>query len=258
MPKDSPRSDGAQNTSAAVRRAFFSSSLTRPSHSTRGSPVTRACRALVSGPSPAIHNRTSAGSSGRRAQEHIQPLAGLVAAEEEHRRPRLGGRRRRRDALDLDAVEHDVVVTAERVVRHRPRVMAHRAAHVEPLDEPTHARPKPLVREGPARRVERPDERLCLDEHRRSRSVRARGARGGAPRRTTRRAGPGSCGSAPGCRGRSAPSTRWRASAGCCRAASPRRRGAARRRARAPGSRGPSDATPGPARGSGPAPRPAA
>ena len=62
MPKDSPRSAGAQNTRAPGRRRNFSSSSMRPSHSMRWSSPCRARSSPVSGPSPATQSRTSAGS----------------------------------------------------------------------------------------------------------------------------------------------------------------------------------------------------
>ena len=75
-PNDSPRSDGAQKTSAPRRRAAFSSSVMRPSHSMRRSPATRARRRSVSGPSPAIQSRTWAGSSVMASSSTSSPLRG--------------------------------------------------------------------------------------------------------------------------------------------------------------------------------------
>ena len=57
-PNDSPCNDGAQKTSAARSRENFSSSVTRPSHSNRGSPAVERVSSSVSGPSLPIHTRT--------------------------------------------------------------------------------------------------------------------------------------------------------------------------------------------------------
>ena len=60
-PKDSPRSEGVQNTSAPRILAVRSSSEIRPNQLILPSPATRDRSASVSGPSPATQSRTLAG-----------------------------------------------------------------------------------------------------------------------------------------------------------------------------------------------------
>ncbi len=145
-PNDSPCSDGAQKTSAARIRSTFSRSEIRPSHSMRTSPATWRRRASVSGPSPATQRRDPGGQLAHGLQQHRQPLAGLVAAEEQDRGlGRSGTDVRLGVGLQLDPVEDELVLPARRSRHgHRPGVLRHRAAEVE-LVRPSTARSGPAT-----------------------------------------------------------------------------------------------------------------
>ena len=95
-PNDSPssRREARDRSRRGARRAF-SSSVTRPSHSTRG--ISRRTRARPSrGPSPATHSSASRSSPANASSSTAEALAGLVAADEQDRRARRGPRVRRR------------------------------------------------------------------------------------------------------------------------------------------------------------------
>ena len=116
-PNDSPRSDGAQNTSAPCIRAAFSASVTRPSHSIRTSPANRALSVAVSGPSPATHKRTSGGSCAIDSSRTSSPLRGSCRPMKKTVGPSARRRRRLLVEVGLDPVVQEAVLATERLVR---------------------------------------------------------------------------------------------------------------------------------------------
>ena len=115
-PNDSPCSDGAQNTSADRSRAIFSSSVTRPSHSNRGSPAVERVSSLGVGAVAADPHPYRQRVLLHRLDEHVETLAFLVAAAEEHDRivaVAVGPRRGRSDLVEFDTVEQHLVLAAE-------------------------------------------------------------------------------------------------------------------------------------------------
>ena len=232
-PNDSPRSDGAQNTSAPRSRAAISSSLEPAQPLDAGVAAVAGPQRLGLGarrrhPQP----RRRRGRQAQGVEQHGQALARLVAADEEDRRARRSGSGvGLGEPLDLDAVEQQLVVAAERpcgAVAGRPPTP--RTARSSRRGQPAHARAGPA-----GRRRCRPRRGTCR-----------RSGRCGTAASSC--VGPGASGSCRwsdverlvaqgpdraqlGRRGR-APAgrpSRWPRSARCCRAASRRRRAAGRR-----------------------------
>ena len=257
MPNDSPRTDGEQYTVQPRMRAARSSSLIRPSHSMRGSwpkraAQLRALRAVAAHPDA---GRRRAGRPARRAAPR-GPCGARGGRGRRWSAPRSGAARAVGEAIDLDAVEEQLVVAAEVPLGEGHRVGRHRAAHGRArlaiaLAGPTRgsgtAALSPAAWNVPTSGAS-PNSSAVM-----------RGARGDRlvqveRRRSPRRGGPGSCGAAPtgpGASGATEPLAAVGHAAAEGRDAGVGRRAVARARARAP--RGPAPAGPGP----GPAPGPA-
>ena len=175
---------------APRRRANFSASLIRPSHADAvvvGRAAAR--RRAVSGPSLAIHSRTSRASAGERLEQHGEALALLVAAAEEDRRV---GRRRRRGARRSSSISTPlnriVVLAAEvRLARARGRPWRRRPCGRCARRPSARDRPEHLVAGRAPGGVERADDRRRVHQQRRHRRTRAPAARGRGARRTPRR-----------------------------------------------------------------------
>ena len=216
-PNDSPRSDGAQNTSAPRSRAAFSASLIRPEPLDPGiagdrAPAARRSRARRRRPTAGRRRAASAMASSSTAR----PLRGSWRPRKKIVGPVGRPRRRLGEAVDLDAVEQRVVGAAE--VRRWASVrgvVGHRAAQVEPAGQPAHRRAEPPVGGAVAGGVERADDRRGLEQQRRHR-------RPGHERLVEVEdveplvaRGPGWCAAEPTGRGRAGRPSRWRRS-GCC------------------------------------------
>ena len=157
MPKDSPRSDGAQSTLAPRMRRSFSASEMRPSHSMRWSSAKRRLQLLGVG-TVAAHPEPRVGRQRRHGVEQdVEALAGLVAADEEHRGALGGPGFGLGVALDLDAVEHGRVGAAEVALGERGGVVGHGAAVVEAVGQPPDDGPQVAVGGAVAGGVERGD-----------------------------------------------------------------------------------------------------
>ena len=129
-PNDSPRNDGAQNTSAPCIREAFSASVSRPSHSTRMSPAKRAFSSAVSDPSLPTHRRRVRRQARHCFEQHVEALPRFMTPDEEDRR--TVGRRGRslRVEIGLDAVVEQAVLAPECLVRKLARASsdtAHRS-----------------------------------------------------------------------------------------------------------------------------------
>ena len=119
-PRPSPRAARRRTTRRAAtarrtrsRRACAASSSASemlPSHSTFATLRLRS--SFVCGPVAATHRTASRSSRDHASSSDAKSLAGLVPADEEHRRHRRRRRRRVREAVDLDAVPEHVVLAA--------------------------------------------------------------------------------------------------------------------------------------------------
>ncbi len=100
----------------------------------------------------------------QRVEQHGQALALLVAAHEQDRGPARRGRGGLGEPLDLDAVEQQLVASAEGPLGRDPGVLRHRAADVEPLGQPPDARLQHGVGRAVARPVERAHQRRVAEQ----------------------------------------------------------------------------------------------
>ena len=102
-----------------------------------------------------------------RLEQHGQTLALLVAATEEDRRAGRRCRRGRRDAVDLDAVEEDVVLTgAQEPLDELQGVLGHHDLAFEPPGEPAQRTGQDPVAGVAPGGVERADDRRRVHQHR--------------------------------------------------------------------------------------------
>ena len=235
----------------------------RPSHSTLP-PGGRRRQGRRLGALPRHPQDRVGVEAGERLQEHLQPLARLVAADEEDRPPAAAGRVGHRpgiglgEPLDLDPVGQDVAGAAQPALGQRPGPRGRRPSAGR-CGGPRPARPVAATRRpGPGPRHGRSPRRARSRPGGRSAPGRAPGAREGEGRRAARRRAPRGCGGWPSGRRPGAPRTRWRPAT---RSTPPRSRpapAAPRRRVRGPWPRRPTPAAPGPDRGPVPGPRPGA
>ena len=113
----------------------------------------------------ASHPETDVGGQARhRLEQHRQALARLVATHEEDRRALGGPGCRLGEPLHVDAVVHEHVLAAERVVRHAAGVLGDRAPQAQAPGRVPGARSQPLVGGAPARGVEGADHRRGVEQ----------------------------------------------------------------------------------------------
>ena len=168
----------------------------------------------MSGPSPTTQRRTSAREPVEGGEEDVEALAGLVAADEEHGRPAVGGRVVEPGLglgpqVDLDGVEQQRVLAAEVALGEVGGGLRDGAAVVEAAGQPRQRPAEVLVRRAVAGGVEGAEQRRVLEEAGPSGSGPGTAARGGGRRRRPRRAAPASCAAGPTGRGRGGPPSRW-------------------------------------------------